>query len=173
MSKEHDTAVYPGTFDPLTLGHQDLILRSSKVFRNVIVAVAATSSKAGTMFSLEERMDMVREAVAAEGITGVTVEPLDGLLVDWCDRRGVGLVVRGLRAYSDFEYEFQMALTNRQLNPKIETLFLMPNEEHSYITASMVREVARFGGRVGDFVPPTVARRVAEWRKAKMEGVKK
>ncbi|MCL1888342.1 MAG: pantetheine-phosphate adenylyltransferase [Kiritimatiellaeota bacterium] len=166
MELTHDTAVYPGTFDPLTLGHLDLILRSSHVFKRVVVAVAATSSKAGTMFRLDERMAMAREAVAEAGITGVEVEPLDGLLVDYCERRGIGLVVRGLRAYSDFEYEFQMALTNRQLNPRVETLFLMPNEEHSYITASMVREVARFGGRVGDFVPASVARRVAEWRKA-------
>jgi len=167
MNMARETAVYPGTFDPLTLGHQDLILRSSKVFGNVVVAVAATSSKAGTMFGLEERMAMVREAVAEAGIERVTVEPLDGLLVEWCERRGIGLVVRGLRAYSDFEYEFQMALTNRQLSPQIETLFLMPNEEHSYITASMVREVARFGGRVDDFVPPTVARHIAAWREAR------
>jgi len=166
MALAHDTAVYPGTFDPLTLGHQDLILRSSKVFNRVVVAVAASSSKAGSMFPQDERMAMVREAVSAAGITGVEVEPLDGLLVDYCERRGIGVVVRGLRAYSDFEYEFQMALTNRQLNPRIETLFLMPNEEHSYITASMVREVARFNGRVDDFVPPTVADRIAEWRKA-------
>jgi len=166
MALAHDIAVYPGTFDPLTLGHQDLILRSSKVFNRVVVAVAATSSKVGSMFTPSERMAMVREAVAAAGIERVEVEPLDGLLVDYCERRGIGVVVRGLRAYSDFEYEFQMALTNRQLNPRIETLFLMPNEEHSYITASMVREVARFGGRVDDFVPATVARRVAEWREA-------
>ena len=166
MALAHDMAVYPGTFDPLTLGHQDLILRSSKVFNRVVVAVAASSSKAGSMFAQEERMAMVREAVADAGITGVEVEPLDGLLVDYCERRGIGVVVRGLRAYSDFEYEFQMALTNRQLNPRIETLFLMPNEEHSYITASMVREVARFGGRVDDFVPPSAVRRIASWREA-------
>jgi len=164
MNKARETAVYPGTFDPLTLGHLDLIVRSSKVFGHVVVAVAATSSKAGTMFSLEERMEMVREAVAWAGIENVTVEPLDGLLMTWCERRGISLVVRGLRAYSDFEYEFQMALTNRQLNPNVETLFLMPNEEHSYITASMVREVARFGGKVEDFVPPTVLRHIGAWR---------
>ena len=167
MSKARETAVYPGTFDPLTLGHLDLIIRSSKVFGQVVVAVAATSSKAGTMFSLEERMAIVREAVAAAGVENATVEPLDGLLMTWCEQRGIGLVVRGLRAYSDFEYEFQMALTNRQLNPNVETLFLMPNEEHSYITASMVREVARFGGKVGDFVPPTVLRHIEAWRKAR------
>ncbi len=167
MNMARETAVYPGTFDPLTLGHQDLILRSSKVFRNVVVAVAATSSKAGTMFSLEERMAMVREAVDAAGIERVTVEPLDGLLVEYCERKGYGIVVRGLRAYSDFEYEFQMALTNRQLNPRVETMFLMPNEEHSYITASMVREVARFGGRTADFVPPAVLRHIEAWRKAR------
>ena len=162
----HEIAVYPGTFDPLTLGHLDLIERSAKVFKRVVVAVAATTSKAGTIFPLEERMALVRGAVAEAGVTGVEVEPLDGLLVDWCERRGIGIVVRGLRAYSDFEYEFQMALTNRQLNPRIETLFLMPNEEHSYITASMVREVARLGGRTSDFTPPSVARRITEWQKA-------
>ena len=167
MNMARETAVYPGTFDPLTLGHLDLIKRSSKVFGHVVVAVAATSSKAGTMFELEERMEMVREACAAAGIERVTVEPLDGLLVAWCEQRGIELVVRGLRAYSDFEYEFQMALTNRQLSPKVETLFLMPNEEHSYITASMVREVARFGGRTEDFVPPAVLRHIEAWRKAR------
>lgn len=164
MSLVRDTAVYPGTFDPLTLGHLDLIVRSSKVFRRVIVAVAASSSKAGTMFPLEDRMAMVKEAVAAAGCTNVEADVLDGLLVNYCEQRQVGMVVRGLRAYSDFEYEFQMALTNRQLSPEIETLFLMPNEEHSYITASMVREIARFGGDTSGFVPATVERWMATWR---------
>lgn len=147
-------AVYPGTFDPVTLGHLDLISRSAEIFDCVIVAVAAKSGKAGGMFGIEERLRMVAESAAS--LKNVSVEVLDGLLVDYCLRRNVGIVIRGLRAYSDFEYEFQMALTNRKLAPKIETLFMMPLEEHSYVTASTVREVARYGGDTSGFVPGPV-----------------
>lgn len=153
-------AVYPGTFDPLTLGHCDLIRRSATLFERVIVAVAVVSSKTTAMFANEERMAMVREEVAATGLNNVEVDRLDTLLVNYCRQREVRVVVRGLRAYSDFEYELQMALTNRKLAGEIETLFMMPNEEHSYVTASTVREVARFGGDTSAFVPATVQRHI-------------
>lgn len=154
-------AVYPGTFDPVTLGHLDLISRSAEIFDRVIVAVASKSSKTGGMFNITERLAMVRESAAH--LPNVTVEVLDGLLVDYCKRRGIGIVVRGLRAYSDFEYEFQMALTNRKLAPHIETFFMMPLEEYSYVTASTVREVARYGGDTSGFVPPVVQKHVEQY----------
>jgi pantetheine-phosphate adenylyltransferase len=154
-------AVYPGTFDPLTLGHLDLITRSAEIFEQVVVAVATRSAKVGGMFDIEERMAMVREATAEN--PKVIVEPLDGLLVDYCVRRRIQVVIRGLRAYSDFEYEFQMALTNRKLAPDIETLFMMPQEEHSYVTASTVREVARYGGDTRGFVPASVHRHLLRY----------
>ena len=150
------TAIYPGTFDPLTLGHFDLLQRSAALFERVIVVVAGVSSKATGMFGIEERMAMIRESVAAEGITNIEVDKLDCLLVDYCRRRKVGVVVRGLRVYSDFEYEFQMALTNRKLAPEIETLFMMPNENYSYVTASTIREITRYGGDTRAFVPGVV-----------------
>lgn len=151
------TAVYPGTFDPVTLGHLDLVVRSSRIFDRVVVAVAATSVKSGAMFDLDERMGMIREVCAAEHLSNVSVAPLDCLLVDFCRRMSpLPVVVRGLRVYSDFEYEFQMALTNRKLAPEIETLFMMPQEEHSYVTASLVRELARYGQDASQFVPPAV-----------------
>ena len=154
----HNVAVYPGAFDPVTFGHLDLIHRSAEIFDRVIVAVAANTAKAGGMFNITERMEMVRESAAA--IHNIEVDMLDTLLVDYCRRRHVWVVVRGLRAYSDFEYEFQMALTNRKLAPQLETLFMMPLEEHSYVTASTVREVARYGGDTGAFVPAPVQRHI-------------
>jgi len=156
-------AVYPGTFDPLTLGHFDLILRSSALFDRVIIAVADVSSKSSAMFSTEERMTIIREDATEAGLTNVEVDALDTLLINYCRRRQARVVVRGLRAYSDFEYEFQMALTNRKLAAEIETLFMMPNEEHSYVTASTVREVARYGGDTSTFVSPSVQRHIASF----------
>lgn len=151
-------AVYPGTFDPLTLGHLDLISRSAEIFDQVVVAVADRSSKTGGMFAIEERLSMAQESTAH--LANVVVETLNGLLVAYCLRRNIRIVIRGLRAYSDFEYEFQMALTNRKLAPDIETLFMMPLEEHSYVTASTVREVARYGGDTSGFVPSGVQRHI-------------
>lgn len=159
-------AVYPGTFDPLTLGHLDLIRRSAGIFDRLTVAVAATSVKKGAMFDVDERMEMIREGCESIGVSNVDVMPLATLLVDFCHGFSpVPVVVRGLRVYSDFEYEFQMALTNRKLAPDIETLFMMPHEEYSYVTASMVREIALYGGDLSQFVPATVVphvRRYAE-----------
>jgi len=152
------TAIYPGTFDPLTLGHFDLLQRSAELFEKVIVVVAGVSSKATGLFGIEARMAMIRESVAEAGITNIEVDRLDCLLVEYCRSRGVGVVVRGLRVYSDFEYEFQMALTNRKLGPEVETLFMMPNENYSYVTASTIREIARYGGDTRAFVPEVVQR---------------
>jgi len=163
----HSVAIYPGTFDPVTLGHLDLIQRSAVLFDRVVVAVAEKSSKAGGLFGIDERLAMVHEVV--DGLPSVSVDVLDGLLVDYCQRKGVRIVIRGLRAYSDFEYEFQMALTNRKLAPGIETLFMMPLEEHSYVTASTVREVARYGGDTSSFVPDQVQRHLQRFLQAHPE----
>lgn len=147
------TAIYAGTFDPITLGHLDVIQRAAKVVDKLILAVAVSSRKQ-PLFTLEERMALARASV--EGIGNVEVDRFDGLLVDYARSRGVRLLIRGLRAFSDFEFEFQMALTNRKLAPDIETLFLMPNEDYSYVSSSTVREVAQFGGDVSQFVPEPV-----------------
>jgi len=151
-------AIYPGTFDPITLGHLDLIERSAYVFERVVLAVAAQSRK-DVLFSAEERVSMAREVTADYG--NVEVDVFDGLLVDYAKRRGISVVVRGMRVYSDFEFEFQMALTNRKLAPDITTLFMMPKEDHSYVSSSIVREIAELGGDTSDFVPERVQRRLA------------
>ncbi|MEI6210488.1 MAG: pantetheine-phosphate adenylyltransferase [bacterium] len=163
-------AVYPGTFDPLTLGHLDLISRSAEIFDQVVVAVAARSSKTGGMFTIEERLAMAHESTSH--LPNVVVETLTGLLVAYCVRRNIRIVIRGLRAYSDFEYEFQMALTNRKLAPDVETLFMMPLEEHSYVTASTVREVARYRGDTTGFVPPCVQRHIESYVQSHAEQLK-
>ena len=156
------TAVYPGTFDPMTLGHFDLIVRASKLYDRLIVAVAATSKKQGARFSGKERLGMIKEDVRRAGLENVTVKMLDGLLVDFCRREKARVVIRGVRVYSDFEYEFQMALTNRRMAPEIETLFMMPSENLSYVTASTVREIASYGGDTTAFVTPAVQRHLGK-----------
>ncbi|MDA3799405.1 MAG: pantetheine-phosphate adenylyltransferase [Kiritimatiellae bacterium] len=153
----NDTVIYAGTFDPLTLGHYDLIERSAEIFDNVILAVARSTPK-NCMFSLEERVDMAR--LATLELDNVEVDVLDGMLVDYAAKRNVRLLIRGLRAYSDFEYEFQMALTNRKLKPEIETMFMMPKEVHSYVSSSIVREIAKAGGDTNDFVPEEVQKMI-------------
>ncbi len=153
-------AVYPGTFDPMTKGHFDLITRSARLYDRLVVAVAATSSKEGSMFPAEERLAMIREDVSRAGLANVEVKVLDTLLVDFCRREGARVVIRGVRVYSDFEYEFQMALTNRRLAPEIETLFMMPSENLAYVTASTVREISRYGGNTAPFVTEAVQRRL-------------
>ena len=156
------TAVYPGTFDPMTLGHFDLIVRASKLYDRLIVAVAATSKKQGARFSGKERLGMIKEDVRRAGLENVTVKMLDCLLVDFCRREKARVVIRGVRVYSDFEYEFQMALTNRRMAPEIETLFMMPSENLAYVTASTVREIASYGGDTTAFVTPAVQRHLGK-----------
>ena len=146
-------AVYAGTFDPMTLGHLDLIERGAELFDRLVLAVACAPHK-DPLFSLEERIDLARAVVA--GFSNVEVDALDGMLVDYARRKGARILIRGLRAYSDFEYEFPMALTNRKLAPEIETLFMMPKEIHSFFSSSIVREVAAHGGDTRQFVPECV-----------------
>ena len=162
-------AVYPGTFDPMTKGHFDLITRSAKLYDKLIVAVAATSKKDGAMFSAEERLAMIGEDVRKAGLKNVKVKVLDTLLVDFCRREGAKVVIRGVRVYSDFEYEFQMALTNRRMAPEIETLFMMPSESLAYVTASTVREIASYGGDTAKFVTAEVQKRIRKYRFPKAE----
>jgi pantetheine-phosphate adenylyltransferase len=145
--------VYPGTFDPITRGHEDVVRRAAGLFGEVVVAVAA--SRSVTMFTLEERVAMASEIFA--DYANVRVDGFDGLLMSYVRRQGARVVLRGLRAVSDFEYEFQMAGMNRSLHPDVETLFLTPAEQYTFISASMVREVARFSGDVSKFVSPSVA----------------
>lgn len=155
-----EKAVYPGTFDPMTKGHFDLIVRASKLCGTLVVAVAATSAKEGAMFSAAERLEMIRDEVERAGLANVEVKLLDTLLVEFCRREGARVVIRGVRVYSDFEYESQMALTNRRLAPEVETLFMMPGESLAYVTASTVREIARYGGDTAPFVTEGVQKRI-------------
>lgn len=148
------TAIYPGTFDPVTNGHCDLIERASRLFNRVIVAVAANPKKV-PMFTLEERVSLAQQALA--NLTNVEVCGFDTLLADYAHNRGAQVILRGLRAVSDFEFEFQMAGMNRQLAPDIETLFLTPAEKYTYISSSLVKEVAALGGDVTAFVHPVVS----------------
>ncbi len=150
--------VYPGTFDPITRGHEDLVRRAARIFDEVVVAVAANASKR-PFFSLEERVAMARDSLAT--MSRVRVTGFDGLLVDFLRQEGTSLVLRGLRAVSDFEYEFQLAGMNRSLNPELETVFMMPGEQYMFVSASMVREIARLGGDVKPFVAPLIAERLA------------
>ncbi|HEX6104185.1 MAG TPA: pantetheine-phosphate adenylyltransferase [Gemmatimonadales bacterium] len=152
------TAVYPGSFDPPTRGHEDLVRRSLALADRVIVAVAVNAAKQ-PLFSMEERLDMLREAVG--GDPRVSFESFEGLLAEFAKRRGATTIVRGLRAVSDFEYEFQMALMNRRLHPSLETVFLVPAVDLTYLSSSLVREVARFGGDVSGLVHPAVAEALA------------
>ncbi|MEO7165437.1 MAG: pantetheine-phosphate adenylyltransferase [Spartobacteria bacterium] len=146
-------AIYPGSFDPVTNGHLDVIDRAHKLFDEVIVAVAHNDQKQ-PLFTLEERLALLHQVTA--GMEGVKVAPLDGLLVEFAVQQKAHAVVRGLRAVSDFEFEFQMALMNRKLEATIETIFLMPKEEYTYLSSRIVKEIARLGGDVTEFVPSCV-----------------
>ena len=159
------TAVYAGTFDPVTLGHVDIAARAANVFEKVYIAVADTGSTSKQpLFSTAERVELFQEALRGhEG--SFVVESFSGLLVDYVRSIGASVIVRGLRAVSDYEYEAQMALTNRQIAPNIETLFLMTAARCSFITSSIVREVARYGGDVSQLVPENVSQRIAEKKK--------
>jgi pantetheine-phosphate adenylyltransferase len=148
-------AIYAGSFDPITRGHEDIMVRSLEFVERLVVAVATNVAKQ-PLFSLRERVDLVRAAMADR--PQVEVRAFDGLLVDFARQAGASLLIRGLRAVSDFEYEYQMALMNRHLSPRLETVFMIPSLETTYISASLVREVARFGGDVSSLVHPEVAR---------------
>jgi len=150
-------AIYPGTFDPITYGHIDVVKRATELFARVTVLVARNSVKA-PLFTDDERVSMIREVFRKN--KRVTVDGFDGLLVEYAKHIGSTVIIRGLRAVSDFEYEFQMALTNRKLAPAIDTVFLVPDERYTYLNSTIVREVARHGGDVSDFVPGSVRRRL-------------
>lgn len=155
---ERSVVVYPGTFDPFTRGHEDLVRRASRIFDEIIVAVARSRNK-NPLFGLEERVEIAREVLGR--FPNVEVVGFDGLLIDFMRQRGARILLRGLRAVSDFEYEFQMAGMNRKLFPDIETVFLTPADEYMFISATMVREIARLGGDVRGFVHPVAAERLA------------
>ena len=150
-------AVYPGTFDPLTRGHEDLVRRACGLFDHVIVGIARSPGKK-PCFELEERVEMAREILAP--VKNATVVGFGGLLMNFLREQGATVIIRGMRAVSDFEYEFQMAGMNRHLYPNVETLFLTPSEQYPFISATIVREIARFGGDVSHFVDPVVAARI-------------
>ncbi|MBT8479426.1 MAG: pantetheine-phosphate adenylyltransferase [Gemmatimonadetes bacterium] len=162
-------AIYPGSFDPLTLGHDDIVRRSLRLVDRVIIAIAssATHDKSAA-FSLDERVQLTREVYSAE--SRVEVVPFEGLLVDFARRNSARLIVRGLRAVSDFEYEFQMALMNRSLWPEIEVIFMAPASNYTFLSSSLVREVARLGGDVSAFVPAPVLRELARVYGAAVNG---
>ena len=147
-------AMYPGTFDPITLGHEDLVRRAVKLFDRVVVAIAVNTGTKRPMFSVDERVHLAREAL--NGIENVEVARYNGLTVDFATERGLDVIIRGLRAVSDFEYEFQLASMNRHLTEEVETVFLTPTETYNFISSSLVREVASLGGDISEFVSPKV-----------------
>jgi pantetheine-phosphate adenylyltransferase len=146
-------AIYPGSFDPLTNGHLDVIERAVKLFDRVIVAVARNESKQ-PLFTLDERLEMVRNSIAH--LPNVEADSFHGLLVEYVESRSAQAIVRGLRAISDFEFEFQLALMNRKLNERVETIFMMPKDTYTFLSSRIIKEIARFGGDVSTFVPPHV-----------------
>jgi pantetheine-phosphate adenylyltransferase len=155
------SAIYPGSFDPVTNGHLDVIQRAGTLFDDLIVAVAFNDQKHNsTLFSIDERIDLLRQT--CDHKRNVRVVRLDGLLVDFARREKVDTIVRGLRAISDFEFEFQMALMNRKMEPMLETIFMMPKEEYTYISSRIVKEIARLGGNVQSFVPDCVVQALAK-----------
>jgi pantetheine-phosphate adenylyltransferase len=147
------TAIYPGSFDPLTNGHLDVVQRATKLFDRVVVAIAKSESK-HPLFTLEERVEMVARAV--EHLPNVKADSFEGLLIEYVERVGAQAVVRGLRAVSDFEFEFQLALMNRKLNERIETIFMMPKDTYTFLSSRIVKEIATLHGEISDFVPPHV-----------------
>ena len=146
-------AVYPGTFDPITKGHLDVINRVRKLFSEIIILVAHHNEK-NPLFTIEERKKMIRESI--RGKKNVRVDSYSGLLVDYAKKKNIRVVIRGLRAISDFEYEFQMALMNRKLSPEVETIFLVPHESFTYLSSSLIKEIIEVGGDISHFVPPVV-----------------
>ena len=153
-------AICPGSFDPITKGHLDIISRSAKMFDKVIVVVMSNVYKTSSTFSIEERIDMIKKSVA--GIQNVEVDSFGGLLADYAAIKKAGVIIKGLRAMSDFEYEFQMALANKKLNPELETVFLTTSAENMYLSSSMVKQIASMGGDVSDFVPEAIYSYIVE-----------
>jgi pantetheine-phosphate adenylyltransferase len=157
--KQKSIAVFPGSFDPVTNGHLDIVSRALSIFGEIVMAILVNADKK-PLFSVEERVEIIRESFKDR--KRVRVDTFSGLLVDYAEKIGASVIVRGLRAISDFEYEFQMALMNRRLDPKMETVFMMPAESYSYVSSRLVKEVFQLGGRVSDLVPPVVERRLRE-----------
>ncbi len=157
--RDSSLAVFPGSFDPITNGHLDIVERGLRLFERVRMAILVNVDKQ-PLFTVDERLAIIREAY--RGNPRVEVDTFSGLLVDYAQRVGAGVILRGIRAISDFEYEFQMALMNRRLNPRIETVFMMPAESYSYVSSRLVKEVFQLGGRVTDVVPPVVERKLSE-----------
>ena len=153
------TAIYPGTFDPITLGHLDILQRAAKLFDHVIITLAINSSKT-PLFSKEERLEFIRDAV--KNIPNVSVDSFEGMLIKFAEKMNASAVIRGLRAISDFEFEFQLALMNRKQNQEITTVFLMPHEKYTYLNSTIIREVAKFGGDVSSFITPLVLKKLTE-----------
>jgi len=147
--------IYPGTFDPLTFGHLDVIERAAKLFGKIIIGAAESTSK-NTVLTIGERIQVIQDSV--KHIPNCSVESFSGLLVDFAKQKNAEIIIRGLRAISDFEYEFQMALTNRKIAGDIETVFLMPGEKYSYVSSTLVREIAKYGGKLTDFIPETAVK---------------
>lgn len=148
-------AIYPGTFDPFTNGHLDILERSSKLFDQVVVGVALETEK-NTLFDVEARLDFIRSSIEESGLSNVEVVSFGGLLMHFAESRGAAAIIRGLRAVSDFEYEFQMALMNRNLNPEVETVFLMTSSDYAFLSSSTIKSVVRLGGSVSGLVPQPV-----------------
>jgi pantetheine-phosphate adenylyltransferase len=161
-------AIYPGTFDPLTNGHLDLIERGSNIVDELVVAILRNSDKGVPLFSVDERTEMIAEAIATSGFSNVSVATFNGLLVDFCHAQGAKAVLRGIRAISDYEYEFPMAMMNRKLDPSLETLFMMPTEQYTYVSSRLIKGVFNLGGDVSALVPPLVMQRL----KAKARAIK-
>ncbi len=160
------TAIYPGTFDPPTNGHLDVIARGAKIVDHLVVAILRNASKGVPLFTVNEREQMLREATAS--LSNVSVETFDGLLVDFARTKGAKAVIRGIRAVSDYEYEFQMAMMNRKLDPGLETLFMMPAEKYTYVSSRLIKGVYQLGGDISSLVPPVVVERL---KKKKITGV--
>jgi len=163
-------AIYPGSFDPITNGHLDIIQRGAKMFDEVIVGILVNPEKA-PLFSLEERVSMIH-TILDDQFSNVKVDTFDGLLVEYARKQNAQVIVRGIRAVSDYEYELQMALMNRRLEPRIETVFMMPAEAYSYLSSRLVREVFKLGGSVEGLVPPLVQQKLSEKMKARNPGRK-
>ena len=155
-------AIYPGTFDPLTNGHLDLIARGAKIVDELVVAILRNADKGVPLFTVPERVEMIQEAIAGAGFKNVTVTTFDGLLVEFARAQGAKAVLRGIRAISDYEYEFQMAMMNRKLDPELETLFMMPAEKYTYVSSRLIKGVFNLGGDVSALVPPNVVERLKQ-----------